>query len=93
MSNDNFGAFVEIDHAKMSRESLYILGVKEGVERWVMRLKTLADSQPHKGVAQVMIEIAGEMQKDLDGVAVALTKVALKDKSGTLNELRKDREN
>lgn len=88
--SDNFGAFVEIDHAKMSRESLYILGVKEGVERWVTRLKTLADSQPHKGVAQVMVEIAAEMQKDLDGVAVALTKVALKDKSGVINEIRKD---
>jgi hypothetical protein len=90
MSNDNIGAFVEIDHAKMSRESLYILGVKEGVERWVMRLQTVAATQPDPGVAQVMREIAAEMQNDLDGIAVALTKVALKDKSGTITKLHTD---
>lgn len=92
MSQESFGAFVEIDHAKMGRESLYLLGVREGVERWVNKLKLLADTQPHKGVAQVMVEIASEMQKDLDGVAVALTKVALKDKSGVVHDLPKHKD-
>jgi hypothetical protein len=90
--NDNAGAFVEIDHAKLGREGMFLLGAREAIDRWIVRLMTLSQTQPNGGVAQVMVEIAEEMTKDRDGVSVALTKIAVKEKSGVVNHIRTDEE-
>lgn len=86
----SFGAFVEIDHARVSREEVYLMGAMEGVGRWIDKLRSLSDDQPHAGVAQVMREIADQMNIDRDGIAVALTRVATRTGSGKLEHIRKD---
>lgn len=88
MSED--GAFVEIDNSKLSRDGLVLLGMKEFGDKWVNQLMMLAGRQSHQGVAKVMVEIAEEMARERDEIAVALTKSALKNKSGVLHSIRKD---
>lgn len=90
MTKENFGAFVDIDIPKLDREGMALLGMREALDRWIDKLMHLSTSQTHPGVAQVMVEIADEMKRDRDGVAVALTKNAMKTKAGQVHELRKD---
>lgn len=90
--SENFGAFVDIDIPKLDREGMALLGMREALDRWIDKLMQLSTSQSHPGVAQVMVEIAAEMTKDRDGIAVALTKNSLKTKAGQVHTLRKDEE-
>lgn len=86
----NHGAVVEVDHTAASRETLFLLGAREAVDRWIERLRSLAGSQPHPGVAKVMAEISDQMAVDRDGISVALTKCAIKDQSGKIDAIRRD---
>lgn len=85
-----YGAFVEIDHVKADADTLHLLGMREALDRWITKLRHDATGQKHPGVKQVMEEIADYMAMDRDGISVALTKAALKDKSGRLEHIRKD---
>lgn len=85
-----YGAFVEIDEVKADRDTLHLLGMREALDRWITKLRHDATGQKHPGVKQVMEEIADYMEMDRDGISVALTKAALKDKSGRLEHIRKD---
>jgi hypothetical protein len=87
---EGHGAFVEIDHVRADADTLHLLGMREFADRWITALRVKADEQKHPGVSQVMREIAEIMAMDRDGISVALTKAALKDKSGTINHIRKD---
>ena len=84
------GAWVEIDHVTAGADTLHLLGMREFADRWITALRYKADDQKHPGVSQVMREIADLMAHDRDGISVALTRASLKDKSGTINHIRKD---
>lgn len=84
------GAFVEIENEKLSRDGLVLLGMKEFGDKWVNQLMGLAGQQKHPGVAKVMVEIAEEMSRERDEIAVALTKSALNNKAGKIHSIRKD---
>lgn len=85
-----FGAAVVIDHTKADRDTLHALGMREALERWVDKLRWLSARQSNPIVSRVMAEIADNMAVDRDGIAVILTKAALKDKSGTMETFRKE---
>lgn len=84
------GAIVEIDHMKASADTIHLLGMREFCDRWITKLRHEATGQKHPGVKKVMQEIAEYMAMDRDGISVALTKAALKDKSGAMEAIRKD---
>jgi hypothetical protein len=86
----NLGAFVEIDEFKAGRDTLHLLGMREGLDRWIDKLRHLSGQQSNLIVRQIMAEIADNMAVDRDGISVALTRAALKDKSGVINHIRKD---
>ena len=90
MSKENYGAFVEMDVNKLSREGLVLMGMREALDKWIHTLRDKADDQPHPGVKQVMLEISDFMALDRDGIAVELARQAISDKAGTLNDIRKD---
>lgn len=89
---DNFGAFVEIEHERLSREGLFLLGAREALDRWISKLRMLGDMQQHPGVGQVMREVADEMAVDRDEIAVTLTRQSIKDGAGKINELTKHKQ-
>lgn len=84
------GAFVEMDVTRLDREGLVLLGMKEGLDRWIDKLRHLSGSQHHPGVAQVMQEVANGMAEDRDGIAVALTKRAVTHKAAEIINLRRE---
>lgn len=84
------GAFVEIDHVKAGPDVLHLMGMREGLDRWIDKLRHLSGQQSNVIVQRVMAEIADNMAVDRDGISVALTRAALKDKSGVINHIRKD---
>lgn len=86
----NHGAFVEIDHMTASADVIHLLGMREFCDRWITKLRHEATGQKHPGVKKVMEEIAEYMAADRDGISVALTRAALKDKSGRLEIIKKD---
>lgn len=88
--DQGLGAFVEIDHIRADADTLHLLGMREFADRWIYALRHKADMQTHAGVAQVMREIAELLAMDRDGISVALTKAALKDKSGRIEHIRKE---
>lgn len=85
-----YGAFVEIDEVKADRDTLHLLGMREALDRWITKLDYLASQQSNIIVSRVMGEVSDNMKIDRDGISVALTKAALKDKSGRLEHIRKD---
>jgi hypothetical protein len=86
----NHGAFVEIDHFKADADTLHLLGMREGLDRWITKLDHLAGQQSNLIVGRVMQEISDNMKIDRDGISVALTRAAMKDKSGRIEHIRKD---
>jgi len=86
----SMGAFVEIDHMKADPDVVHLIGMREAMDRWITKLRHEATGQKHPGVKQVMEEIADYMAADRDGISVALTRAAIKDKSGVMHQIRKD---
>jgi hypothetical protein len=86
----SMGAFVEVDHVKAGADVVHLIGMREFADRWITALRYKAQDQDHPGVAKVMEEIANLMAMDRDGISVALTRAALKDKSGVMHQIRKD---
>lgn len=85
----SMGAVVAIDHMKAGADVVHLIGMREALDRWITKLRHEATGQKHPGVKKVMEEIADYMAIDRDGVSVALTKAALKDKSGAMETIRK----
>ena len=85
MSN---GAFVELDQHKLDRDELVMLGMKEAHDKWIDELLAQAAIVEHDGVRSVLREVADRMAKTRDGIAVALTRSAIRHKSGTLHNLK-----
>jgi hypothetical protein len=88
--DENLGAFVEIDEVKADRDTLHLLGMREALDRWITKLDYLSSAQSNIIVGRVMKEVSDNMKVDRDGISVALTRAALKDKSGRLEHIRKD---
>lgn len=87
MATDNFGAFVEIDEAKLGREGLFLLGAREAIDRWITKFRVMSSMQQHPGVGQVLADVAEKMAEDRDEIAVALTKTAIKERAGVIHDL------
>jgi hypothetical protein len=86
----SMGAFVEIDHMRADPDVVHLIGMREAMDRWITKLRHEATGQQHPGVKKVMEEIADYMAADRDGISVALTRAAIKDKSGVMHQIRKD---
>jgi hypothetical protein len=84
------GAAVIIDHTRADADTLHLMGMREGLDRWITKLDWLSNNQSNPIVARVMKEIVANMAVDRDGISVALTRCALKDKSGVMETFRKD---
>lgn len=83
-----FGGITEIDVDRLAREGLVLLGMREMLAKWVGELSFQAGVVEHPGVKRVLGEIVEKLAEDLDRVGVELTKQAIKDKAGTMTELK-----
>lgn len=88
--SENLGAFVEITHEKLGREGLFLLGAREALDRHVDKLDWIIRQEQNPIALECLQRYREFIAKDRDGVAVALTRVALKDKSGVITELKHD---
>ncbi len=93
MSENNFGAFVEIDNNKLTRAELVMLGMKEGLDHFIAEFSYQADAQKTERpwVTHVLRECIGRMEAERDKIAVQLTKSAMAHKAASLNSLTGNR--
>lgn len=88
MSGEDFGAFVEVEHERLGREGIFLLGAREAIDRHIAEIDRILKIEPNPIAQEVLKRYQGFMVKDRDGISVALTQTALKDKAGQLTKLR-----
>ena len=88
MSQEQFGAFVELDQHKLTRDQLVLLGMKTAMDMWVEELRSHAVTTEVPVAKQVLNDVANRMATHRDELAVVLTRSAVASGSGVLNTIK-----
>jgi len=83
------GAWVEIDQAKMTRDQLVLMGMKEFADKWIEVLREQADGQTSFFAAQILRDVVAKVTEHRDSIAVVLTEAAVKSGSARIHNAPK----
>lgn len=84
------GAFVEIDQHKLNRRGLYLLGVKEALDRVENDLVRGAQAQANPLIGQALMKVAELYRNRKAEVEVSLTKEGMRSGASAIHTMRKD---
>lgn len=92
MSLNTQGGFVEIDLRKLDREELVLYGSKIALDMLLTEFMGKANDMGNKAVAGVIAGCAEIIRQRCDAVTMQLSASVIRTKSGSLHELRGDKQ-
>ncbi|MGD9724508.1 MAG: hypothetical protein AB7U76_24985 [Pirellulales bacterium] len=83
------GAWVEIDQAKMTRDQLVLMGMKEFADKWIETLNDQIEGQTSFFAAEILRGVVAKVTEHRDTIAVVLTEAAVKSGSARIHNAPK----